>query len=306
MDEPIHTGVSTTTSQEQTFSNLAKMFETYMRSQVEKEKKQDKEKERQEQKLNILTHQITQLQLDMEAARAREREPPVTTAPPTGPGTASGVAGLPAAYTAAPPLAPVQMGDPSLVRLEESDDIEHFLTTFERLAVVYGWPRRQWAIRLIPLLTGKARAAFVAMDPAYTQDYDQLKQAVLKKYEVNRDSYHQRFRSLDVPPGESPHELYTRLKDLFSKWVSYSSASKDDIREMVVLEQYLRVLHTDVKIWVKERDPDTAEEAAVLVDTYVAAHKGSENCTADFLSRTPQGASSEGGGNVTGQPVPYT
>ena len=84
MDEPIHTGVSTTTSQEQTFSNLAKMFETYMRSQVEKEKKQDKEKERQEQKLNILTHQITQLQLDMEASRVHQRAPPGPMDPATG------------------------------------------------------------------------------------------------------------------------------------------------------------------------------------------------------------------------------
>ena len=41
-------------------------------------------------------------------------------------------------------------------------------------------------------------------------------------------------------------------------------------------------------------------------DFVVQYRKGSENCTADFLSRTPQGASSEGGGNVTGQPVPYT
>lgn len=59
------------------------------------------------------------------------------------------------------------------MKLEDSDDIEDFLT-FERLAA------------------GKARSAFVAMDPEHTQDYDRLKEAVLKKYDVSRHSNHQR------------------------------------------------------------------------------------------------------------------
>ena len=43
--EPAPTLVSTTSSPEATFNNLAKMFETYMQSQMEKERKQDKERE---------------------------------------------------------------------------------------------------------------------------------------------------------------------------------------------------------------------------------------------------------------------
>lgn len=69
---------------------------------------------------------------------------------------------------------------PHLVRLEDSDDIEHYLLTFKRLAEVYQWPKEDWAIHLIPLHTGKARSAFVAMDPSHTQDYDFVKTAILK------------------------------------------------------------------------------------------------------------------------------
>ncbi len=46
--------------------------------------------------------------------------------------------------------------------------------------MVYQWPKEDWAIHLIPLLTGKAKAAFVAMDPSRTQDYDFVKTAILK------------------------------------------------------------------------------------------------------------------------------
>lgn len=68
-----------------------------------------------------------------------------------------------------------------MARLEDNDDIEHYLTTFERLAEVYKWPEEDWAIRLIPLLTGKARSAFVSMEPILTQDYKAVKQAILAK-----------------------------------------------------------------------------------------------------------------------------
>lgn len=54
------------------------------------------------------------------------------------------------------------------MRLEEDDDVEQFLTTFERLETVYKSPKHEWAIRLIQLLTCKARSAFVAMDPAHS------------------------------------------------------------------------------------------------------------------------------------------
>ncbi len=164
----------------------------------------------------------------------------------------------------------VPVGEPKLVRLEESDDTEHFLTTFERLAAVY----KAWAVGLIPLLTGKARSAFVAMDPTHTTDYDQLKFAILKKYEIGRGTYCQRFQALYTPTDESPEELYTHLKDLFCKWVDFTTATKEQVMEKIVLEQYFRVLYPEVKTWVKERHLETAAEAAELVDANIAAHRG--------------------------------
>lgn len=45
----------------------------------------------------------------------------------------------------------------------------------------------------------------------------------IKKYEINRDSCHLRFRVLETPADESPQELYTHLKDLFCKWVDFET-----------------------------------------------------------------------------------
>lgn len=54
--------------------------------------------------------------------------------------------------------------EPHLQRLSETDDVEHYLATFERIAMACRWPTTDWAVRLVPLLSGKARAAYVYMD----------------------------------------------------------------------------------------------------------------------------------------------
>lgn len=36
------------------------------------------------------------------------------------------------------------------------DDLKVFLDLYEGLAEVYGWPRAEWPVRVIPLLSGKA------------------------------------------------------------------------------------------------------------------------------------------------------
>ncbi len=42
--------------------------------------------------------------------------------------------------------------EPKLLPLSTEDDIEHFLTTFERMACVCRWPKNGWAVRLVQLL----------------------------------------------------------------------------------------------------------------------------------------------------------
>lgn len=44
--------------------------------------------------------------------------------------------------------------------------------------------------------------------------------------------------------------------------------------ETLVLEQYMRVLFPEIRTWVKERNPVSAKEAALLVESYLAARKG--------------------------------
>ena len=91
-------------------------------------------------------------------------------------------------------------------------DIEHYLITFERIAHACQWPQEEWALHLAPLLAGKARSAYVAMDINDTLDYEKVKGAVLQKFEICAETYRVRFRSSFPGEEETPKELQVRLK----------------------------------------------------------------------------------------------
>ena len=53
---------------------------------------------------------------------------------------------------------------PTLQKLDPSDDIEHYIATFERIAQQQKWPEDMWSTQLAGLLIGKAMAAYASMD----------------------------------------------------------------------------------------------------------------------------------------------
>uniref|UniRef100_A0A3Q0REP2 SCAN box domain-containing protein n=1 Tax=Amphilophus citrinellus TaxID=61819 RepID=A0A3Q0REP2_AMPCI len=46
------------------------------------------------------------------------------------------------------------------------------------------------------------------------------------------------FRSLQIESGETPRELYVRLKDLFTRWVKPEKSTVQEISEQIILDLY--------------------------------------------------------------------
>jgi len=77
-----------------------------------------------------------------------------------------------------------------LTKLTDSDDIESYLTTFERMMTAYNVPNSRWAFKLAPQLSGKAQKAYAAMESEQATDYAQVKEAILRRYDINCDHLH--------------------------------------------------------------------------------------------------------------------
>ena len=55
----------------------------------------------------------------------------------------------------------------------------------------------RWAVKLDPLLTGKAQQAYAAMKVEDAGTYWLLKEAILCRYDVLEETYRQRFRDAE-------------------------------------------------------------------------------------------------------------
>ena len=64
---------------------------------------------------------------------------------------------------------------PKLPPFEENEDIDIYLTRFERLAQSNDWERDDWAVSLSALLTGKALEVYHWLSAEVADDYDTLK-----------------------------------------------------------------------------------------------------------------------------------
>ncbi|XP_073780309.1 uncharacterized protein [Danio rerio] len=150
------------------------------------------------------------------------------------------------------PRVPMQWTEPKMPSFEQGEDIENYLQRFERLARTWRWPKEEWSYRLVPLLTGQALEAYLAMDEEEAEVYADLKEALLEKFNISPETYRQRFRSSTVPVGESPTETYHRLKNLYKRWVQPEEHSKEEIGEVIILEQLLRVLPYEIHLLVAQ------------------------------------------------------
>ena len=78
--------------------------------------------------------------------------------------------------------------DVKVAKLTSEDDIEAYLTTFERLMKAHNVKKDRWTYKLTPHLTGEAQQAYVAMAQADAEDYEKVKAAILRRYGVTAES----------------------------------------------------------------------------------------------------------------------
>ena len=55
--------------------------------------------------------------------------------------------------------------------------------------------------------------------------------------------------------------------------------TKEQIGETIILEQFLRLMSPELQVWIRERNPDSAAEAASLADVFVSARRRSQPWT---------------------------
>ena len=76
----------------------------------------------------------------------------------------------------------------------------------------------------------------------------------------------QLFRQFCYQDSPGPREALSRLRELCCQWLKPETHTKEQILELLVLEQFLTILPGDLQAWVHEHYPETGEEAVTVLE----------------------------------------
>ncbi|KAB1265748.1 Zinc finger protein 287 [Camelus dromedarius] len=93
-------------------------------------------------------------------------------------------------------------------------------------------------------------------------DKETLASRLLRDTETCR----QNFRNFPYPDLAGPRKALNQLRELCLKWLRPEIHSKEQILELLVLEQFLTILPGEVRTWVKSQYPRSGEEVVTLVE----------------------------------------
>ena len=171
---------------------------------------------------------------------------------------------------------PTYMYMPKIPAFDESkDSIDSYIERFERFAVSSKWDKTIWRVSLSSLLTGRALRIYSGLPQESCDDYDILKEALLKGFECNAEGFRQKFKTSLPFHKETALQFGTRLSTYLSLWFDLSEAPRtyEGIVEFFLCDQLCSMLGKDLQIFVKERlEQRTLTEIAGIVDRHIEAH----------------------------------
>lgn len=160
--------------------------------------------------------------------------------------------------------------------MRESEDIDDYFRIFEMTARAQSLPEGEWVGNLVPKLTEKAKSIYLEIPDPACQDYIESKAIIIKAYQLTADHYRYRFRTSEKKPDEDFVQWGNRTRRYLNRWMAVAEATGDaeKIIEQIMIERLLDAVSPELRSWLKEQKPKTAEELGNLANLHVQSRKG--------------------------------
>ena len=116
----------------------------------------------------------------------------------------------------------------------------------------------------------------IRMEEREAQNYEESKSIIIKGYQFTADHYRYRFRTSEKKPGEDFVQWGYRTERYLNRWMAVAEATGDveKILEQFMIECLLDAVNPELRVWLKEQKPKTADELGNLANLHVQSQKG--------------------------------
>lgn len=81
------------------------------------------------------------------------------------------------------------------------------------------------------------------------------------------------FRHFHYQGIEDPQRVYKHLRELCYQWLKPERHTKEEILELLVLEQFLAIFPAEVKTWVSARDLQQGIQTMALIEEFLRSYQ---------------------------------
>ncbi|KAG5201238.1 hypothetical protein JEQ12_005772 [Ovis aries] len=128
-------------------------------------------------------------------------------------------------------------------------------------------PKKSWALNLYELDSDLSEPDSVPGEGATDSEF-----------------FHQRFRNFLYVDFIGPRKTLLKLRNLCLDWLQPETRTKEEIIEILVLEQYLAILPERIKPWVCAQKPETCEKLVTLLEQYEEMYEPEDDNSSDTHS----------------------
>ena len=162
-----------------------------------------------------------------------------------------------------------------------------------KIALSLEWPKEVWTLLLQSVLLGKAREVYSALSVDQSSDYDVVKGAILKAYELVPEAYRQQFRRCRKEGSQTYVEFAWTKENFFNRWCTAKDVNGElnKLCQLMLLEEFKNCLPAEIKTHLDEQKAEDLHQAAVWADDYALTHKSTfkkiQSLHAENTNRVP-------------------